>query len=439
MSVDPESRAEWVLTEVLVAEQVEVLPDLHASFPGLEHAGADWIAGMSELGALRTVAACEAAIARTQAVQLRALARLGQLREDPRSAAAEVALAVSGSESRARAQLELADTLTSRLPRTLAAMEAGTIDAYKAGKVADATAVLDEDTAREADGILADRLEGKNPVGLRQAAGRLAARLDPDGVDRRAAARRHYRRVELIPRGEGMATLTAELPAETAAAIYTRLDRTARKLRASAEDRNLDQLRADVFGALCLGTSDSDTAGTNDEHGGHADAASTATGPVRAEVFVHISAATLIGVSDEPTEMAGHGPIPAALARALAHEPGATWRRIITDPVDGQIIDVGRTRYRPPAALDELVRIRDRSCRHPGCYRPSFHGDLDHHRAWSRQNGRTSAANLVGFCRSHHRLKDEPGWVHRLDEDGTLTVITPTQRSYTSLPEDPPF
>src|SRR5699024_2147844 len=48
-------------------------------------------------------------------------------------------------------------------------------------------------------------------------------------------------------------------------------------------------------------------------------------------------------------------------------------------------------------------------------------------------------ANLVGFCRNHHRLKDEPGWAHQLDDDGELTVTTPTQRSYSSLPETPPF
>ena len=444
MPSDLKSRAECVLTEVVVAEDVEVLPDVQSAFPGLEHADAEWVGRMSEAGALRTVAACEAAIAQTQAVQMRALARLGKLRHDRRSAAAEVALTISGAESRARAQLDLAETLTTRLPCTLAAMESGSVDSYKAGKVADATAVLDDATAREADEILADRLAGKNPVGIRQAAGRVAARLDPDGVDRRAAAQRHYRRVELMPRGEGMATLSADLPAEVATAIYTRVDRAARKLRGPDEVRTLDQLRADVFAELCLGAGPSaaprtDSPESGGDAAGSSAAAVTAAGPVRAEVFLHISAATLLGAREEPAEMPGHGPVPAAIARAIAHEPGSTWRRVITDPVDGQIIDVGRTRYRPPAALDELVRIRDRTCRHPGCYRPSFHGDLDHHKESSGQNGSTSAANLMGFCRSHHRLKDEPGWAHQLEDDGTLTVTTPTQRSYTSVPEAPPF
>ena len=39
-------------------------------------------------------------------------------------------------------------------------------------------------------------------------------------------------------------------------------------------------------------------------------------------------------------------PVPAVVARALA--AGGTWRRLVTDPVSGTVVDVGRTRYRPP-------------------------------------------------------------------------------------------
>lgn len=433
------------MTEVITADEVEAMPDPHTRVPGLEHADDEWIAVMEEAGALRTVAACEQAIARMQAVQMRALARFSRLRNNPRSAAAEVALTISGTESRAQAQLDLAETLTTRLPHTLAAMRSGSVDAFKAGKVADATALLDDETARRADEVLAERLPGKNPAGVRQAAGRVAARLDPVGADRRAAERRYHRRVALVPCGEGMSSLVADVPAEVACAIYTRLDRAARKLRGPREERSLDQLRADVFAELCLGTgavAPGPNSGREGERGSCPDAGTDAaprtTGPVRAEVFVHISAATLAGASDDPADMPGQGPIPAALARAIAHDSGSTWRRIITDPVDGQILDVGRTRYRPPSDLDDLVRIRDRTCRHPGCHRPSHHGDLDHSAAWA-ENGSTSADNLVGFCRRHHRLKDQPGWVHHLDDDGSLTVTTPTGGSYTSQPATPPF
>ncbi|HYO34705.1 MAG TPA: DUF222 domain-containing protein, partial [Geodermatophilus sp.] len=62
------------------------------------------------------------------------------------------------------------------------------------------------------------------------------------------------------------------------------------------------------------------------------------------------------------------------------------------------------TGYRPGAALDRHVRARDHRCRFPGCrHRVPRTGELDHHTPWPA--GQTSAANLTGYCTSHHRGK----------------------------------
>ena len=61
--------------------------------------------------------------------------------------------------------------------------------------------------------------------------------------------------------------------------------------------------------------------------------------------------------------------VPALTAWALA--TGGTWRRLVTDPASGVVIDVGRTRYRPPAGLADLVRARDRACVFPTCQTPA--------------------------------------------------------------------
>ncbi|WP_245887756.1 HNH endonuclease signature motif containing protein [Geodermatophilus tzadiensis] len=93
--------------------------------------------------------------------------------------------------------------------------------------------------------------------------------------------------------------------------------------------------------------------------------------------------------------------------------------------------------YRPTAGLDRWVRARDRCCRFPGCRRriPRA-GELDHVRPWP--DGKTSAANLAGFCTTHHRGKHQaPGWTHTLRPDGTLTVTTPT--GLTAVTEPPPY
>jgi hypothetical protein len=93
--------------------------------------------------------------------------------------------------------------------------------------------------------------------------------------------------------------------------------------------------------------------------------------------------------------------------------------------------------YRPGARLDRYVRARDRRCRFPGCRRPvPRSGELDHDRPWP--DGPTGAANLVGYCTSHHRGKHQaPGWRHHLAADGTLTVTTRSGLRATSAP--PPF
>jgi hypothetical protein len=71
--------------------------------------------------------------------------------------------------------------------------------------------------------------------------------------------------------------------------------------------------------------------------------------PRRVEIGVLVPYPTLIGLTELPGELDGFGPIPASVARRLA--AGGTWRRILTDPATGRVLDYGRTRYRPPQDL----------------------------------------------------------------------------------------
>ena len=124
--------------------------------------------------------------------------------------------------------------------------------------------------------------------------------------------------------------------------------------------------------------------------------------------------------------------VPAMTAWALA--AGGTWRRLVTDPASGVVIDVGRTRYRPPAGLADLVRARDRACVFPTCQTPAERCDIDHLTAWS-QGGTTSLDNLVTLCEAHHRLKHTPGWALTRDQaSGTLSWHTPDKTVYQRHP-----
>jgi len=125
--------------------------------------------------------------------------------------------------------------------------------------------------------------------------------------------------------------------------------------------------------------------------------------------------------------------VPAMTAWALA--AGGTWRRLVTDPASGTVLDVGRTRYRPPVGLADLVRARDTTCVFPTCQTPASHCDIDHLTAWS-QGRTTSLDNLVVLCQAHHRLKHTPGWALTRDRDsGVLSWHTPDKTVYQRHPD----
>ena len=90
---------------------------------------------------------------------------------------------------------------------------------------------------------------------------------------------------------------------------------------------------------------------------------------------------TLTGTHQLPAELVGYGPIPADLARHTATD--AVWKRLITDPVSGALLDHGRRTYRPPAALHDYVKARDVTCRFPICNRRAIDCDLDHLQPWA--------------------------------------------------------
>src|SRR5581483_1543362 len=148
--------------------------------------------------------------------------------------------------------------------------------------------------------------------------------LDPRDQDQQVEDAEADRRVCFTPRDNGTTELWSLLPTELAAAVRTAIDERADQL--TGDDRTPDQRRADALADLILGT----------------------TTP-QVQVNVTVALSTLLELDQQPGELEGAGPIPTALARALAFDPTGTWRRLVTGE-HGEIVDAGRTRYRPPAA-----------------------------------------------------------------------------------------
>jgi hypothetical protein len=230
------------------------------------------------------------------------------------------------------------------------------------------------------------RVRGRRPM-TGPAAVRAARRLILAAPSHAAARKRARaeRRVELWPGQDGTATLAAVLPEEVALRVHRRLTAMARGLDDPDDARPIDAKRADLFADLLLGS-----------------AVSEATG---VEVNVTVPLASLLGLTDEPAEVAGLGPVPAEVARTLAAD--ATWRAWLTR-ADGTVVKTSTDGYRPSAALARLVRAREPYCRMPGCARPADQCDLDHAVPWPA--GPTTASNLGPLCRRHHQLKTHYGW-----------------------------
>jgi hypothetical protein len=207
------------------------------------------------------------------------------------------------STGTARNQLDLAVTLSSRLPGTLAALEAGDIDLRRAKAVAAVTAPLsDEQAAAVETRVLAGGGRGSHET-FRRAVRTAVLKVDPDGAEQRRQQQRRLRGVFYRPADDGLAEMTAVLPAEQATAIYQLVTNLARHAAGPDDPRSLDERRADVLVDLLLGA--------------HRERVGT-------EIHVVVPVTTLLGMADHPGELAGYGPIPAGLARELADDPTST-------------------------------------------------------------------------------------------------------------------
>lgn len=152
----------------------------------------------------------------------------------------------------------------------------------------------------------------------------------------------------------------------------------------------------------------------------------------RTVINVTVPLSTLLGVNDEPGELAGYGPISADVARKLAAE--GTWRRIVTDPFSDAVLDVGRTRYRPPADLAAHVRERDRVCARPGCSSPATSCELDHTIEYCRSDGTTAHTNLGPLCKRDHQIKTDGGFTVVQPVPGVFVWRTPAGQVYVVRP-----
>ena len=330
----------------------------------------------------------------------------------------EVGCALGLSAAATRTTLAHAEQLVHHLPATLTALSEGTLSSAQANVITKASFELPDELLPEFEQRVLARAETQSLTNLTRTAQRAAHRLDPASMAEKARRAISERHVRISPAGPGTAWLMALLPAADAHTIQSRLDAAART--AGPEDpRTLDQLRADTLtSGLLTGLPD---AGLPTEQGR------------RPGINVTISLDTLLGKDDHPGWLDNYGPLSADYTREIAHDPTGTWRRLITDPLTGQLLDYGTTRYRPPQHLTEHIITRDGECTFPYCTHPAQRSDLDHITPYP--HGPTAASNLQPLHRRHHNAKTQAGWHPQRDPvTGETHWTSPQGRKYQSKP-----
>lgn len=375
-----------------------------------------------------------------------------------RSMVAEVASALRESPRTARARMEDAASLVQRLPRVHEALREGALQMAHAREIHAAADRFDDiDDARLArfEERAIEEARVKTPAQTRKAVRILAEKLAPTSLQARHADAVECRGVWVHDLADGMSELRAVLASPIAHGIHERLtqmghavkrerrriaretavpggeaaavpdaDVDAAPAAAIADERTLDQVRADLLGDLVL------TAEPTAHHL-HAPGAGTlrAFAP-RIQVTVPLDAlidpldGDAIAILDDST------PIDTVSAWGLAGV-APTWERLLIRPESGSVVSVDT--YRPTAEQRRWLEGRDMTCRFPGCGTPARRADADHTLDWAL-GGTTSIDNLAHLCEPHHMLKHHSPWRVRQRGDGLLEWTSPAGETYVDRP-----
>lgn len=360
----------------------------------------------------------------------------------------DVSSALRLSAGTAQMRIDVARTLVNHLPNTCSALATGELSAAHATVIAKETAAAIRDGLSEfaifsIEEKAIAHAEFHTPSQVAQKVRSAIAKFAPATFEEVVEKARDTRRVSCFNDVDGMSTVVAILPAEDAQTVMKAIEafiiKGSNVFDLSADARGTDVRGTDVRGTDVRGT---DARGTDMRSADmkRADALTALAGfalaASSADVALHrrpitvnvtIDLPTLLGLSENPGQLAGYGAIPASVARALASD--GKWKRFITDPQTGALLDYGRETYSPPQALIDFLIARDRTCRFPGCRKSAALSDLDHAQSWE-EGGTTSLDNLGALCRRHHLLKTHGGWSIESRADGSCTWTSPLGKIY---------
>ena len=352
---------------------------------------------------------------------------------------AQIALARRESPARGCRLLGLAKALA-EMPHTLASLQAGRLNEWRATLVVKETACLSVADRQAVDAELAadtGNLAGAGDRTIISAVRAAAYRRDPQSVAKRASHAVSERHVSLRPAPDTMTYLTALLPVAQGVAVHAALTRHAHSLRSCGDDRSKGQIMADHLVERITGT---------------------AGGITGVEIQLVMTDRTLFQGDSEPARLPGYGVVPAEWARARVRGGEAvlkgaavmdgtagvakghsrtgelnTWlRRVYTAPGSGELVAMDSKARLFPGGLRRFLQVRDDTCRTPYCDAPIRHHD--HIVPW-HSGGLTRIGNGQGLCEACNHTKESPGW-SAWPVPGvrhTVRIATPTGHTYKSM------
>ena len=360
----------------------------------------------------------------------------------------DVSSALRLSAGTAQMRIDVARTLVNHLPNTCSALATGELSAAHATVIAKETAAAIRDGLSEFAIFSIEQkaiahAEFHTPSQVAQQVRSAIAKFAPATFEEVVEKARDCRRVSCYNDIDGMSTVVAILPAADAQTVMKAIE--AFIIKGSLEWEALNESETSASNSMKSEDSNASTGGSKNSDFRSADMkradaltaiAGFALAASSEDVALHrrpitvnvtIDLPTLLGLSENPGQLAGYGAIPASVARALASD--GKWKRFITDPQTGALLDYGRETYQPPQALIDFLIARDRTCRFPGCRRSAALSDLDHAQSWE-EGGTTSLENLGALCRRHHLLKTHGGWGIESRADGSCTWTSPLGKIY---------
>ncbi|HVT64136.1 MAG TPA: DUF222 domain-containing protein [Mycobacteriales bacterium] len=342
-------------------------------------------------------------------------------------AAQELACATHLPYSTARTQLDFVRRVSEALPESWQAIDRGDLSLQHLKAVDRATHNCTPQIAEAVDAkVIPLAIErGWTPSETHKAARKLVLTIDAKGAAEREEIARSEADVQFFPQPDGVATIWSTGDAVLSRQVYDAVNHTAEAMGRAGDDRPVGVRRFHALVNAVLGGADA-----------------SAVNRLQGEVLATGQISTLLGDDDQPGELVGYGPISADHLRRITHDHRL--RRLLTDPLNGEVVDLGRHAYAPSARLRKAVQASNPTCTAPGCCRPAIDCETDHRTEFLRGGG-TDQGNLKPLCKMHHQLKTKKLWKVDDNGDGTETWTSYLGLRYTvkprhfPLPDPPPI